>query len=235
MALDWANERYVRLYTRDTPNWTVAPWEARAVLPLILKKLDRKGLLDLGSHGMHALAATVSVPLEVLEPGLAWWTSTGTLVLSEDGILSMPHFVEAQECCASPARRQKNWRERQDVSTERRNVSAARRNVTKRNTRGIEGNASETPMSTLALSENGNLPMPHSAEEQECGTSAAGRQTDWRERQNVSTARRNVSPARRNVAKRYAGETDIEEHETPSLAVPSTTTGSAGACSGSAI
>ena len=55
MALDWANERYeVRLYTRDTPNWTVAPWEARAVLPLILRKLDRKGILDLGPR--HARA-----------------------------------------------------------------------------------------------------------------------------------------------------------------------------------
>ena len=43
--MDWANERYVRLYTRDTVTWKMWPWEARAIFPLLMRKVDRAGVL----------------------------------------------------------------------------------------------------------------------------------------------------------------------------------------------
>ena len=46
MPLDYANERFVLLYTRDTATWKLLDWEARAVLMFLLRKVDRSGVID---------------------------------------------------------------------------------------------------------------------------------------------------------------------------------------------
>ncbi len=51
MPLKWDDERYVRLYTRDTSTWLRLTWEGRFVLMALLRKLDRSGNLDLGDEG----------------------------------------------------------------------------------------------------------------------------------------------------------------------------------------
>ena len=109
--MKWSSERYARLYTRDTANWVAGPWQARAVLPLVLRKLDRAGTLDLDDNGLEGLAAMVGLPLEVAEPGMAWWAKKGTLVMVGT-VLTMPHYVEAQECIADGSLRTAEWRER---------------------------------------------------------------------------------------------------------------------------
>jgi hypothetical protein len=107
----WEDERYIRIFTRDTPTWDALGWEAQALLVLIFRKMDRTGLLALGSSGMRGLSACVRMPADVVERALA--------VLVEDGVLSWSgrdlfckNFMAAQECAKSDALRSKEKRER---------------------------------------------------------------------------------------------------------------------------
>lgn len=43
--MNWSDERYVKLYERDTLTW---PWQAKCVFALLLRKVDRSGVLDTG-------------------------------------------------------------------------------------------------------------------------------------------------------------------------------------------
>ena len=58
----WEDERYVRLYTRDSVDWLMLSLEAQGLLALILRKLDRAGILPLGKHGGRAVAIAVGHP-----------------------------------------------------------------------------------------------------------------------------------------------------------------------------
>lgn len=107
----WGDERYVRVYTRDTASWLLGPWQARALLPLIMRKLDRAGVLDLGDDGAEAIAVVAHVPVEIVEVGLSWWLQRGTLKLV-GGKLTMPNFLDAQEASASDAQRMRESRAR---------------------------------------------------------------------------------------------------------------------------
>ena len=107
----WSDERYVRFYTRDSTHWLLGPWEARAVLGPVLRKLERDGTLDLGDDGLEALAVVVGLPPAVVEPGMAWWMRKGTFEIVA-GRLVMPHFIEAQEARMSDAQRAREHRER---------------------------------------------------------------------------------------------------------------------------
>lgn len=109
--MHWEDERYVRLYTRDTPTWLLMPWQARATLPLILRKADRAGVIDLGSEGMEGLAITIGLPLEVTKPGVEALAKKGTITLT-DTTLVVDKFVEAQETPQSDSQRQRTSREK---------------------------------------------------------------------------------------------------------------------------
>lgn len=107
----WEDERYIRIFTRDTPSWDAMGWEAQALLVLIFRKMDRTGLLALGSSGMRGLAACVRMPMDVVDRSLK--------ILLEDGVLSWSgqdlfckNFMAAQECAKSDALRSKEKRER---------------------------------------------------------------------------------------------------------------------------
>lgn len=109
--MDWSNERYVRLYTRDTPDWVLLSWEARSLWVLILRKLDRSGVMDMGRHGMRALSASVGMPLDVVERALPELLDDGCL-LQNGSKLVAPNFLEAQESVASDAQRKRESRAR---------------------------------------------------------------------------------------------------------------------------
>lgn len=72
----WSDERYVRVYTRDSANWLSWPWRARALLPLLLRKVDRAGLLKLPSgRPVAALAAVVGLAGVVTGADARWWSA----------------------------------------------------------------------------------------------------------------------------------------------------------------
>lgn len=101
MSLDWANERYVRVYTRDTAEQLCWPWEARAIWWLLIRKADRSGMLPVPAKlGVRGLAALISMPVEVVEVGLAALLEDGCVRAVPDGYL-IPNYIEAQGIVSS--------------------------------------------------------------------------------------------------------------------------------------
>jgi hypothetical protein len=129
----WEDERYVRVYVRDTPDWIALGWEAQAVFIAIMRKCDRAGLIELGKTGERSLAPMLAIPLDVVQRSIA--------VLLEDGCLErhgsklvIRNFVAAQEGTMSNALRCKLYRQRvsdeirgltQNMSPPTQNMSAA--------------------------------------------------------------------------------------------------------------
>lgn len=108
--MDWANERYARLFVRDTPEWLILPWQAKALWPLLVRKFDRSGVLAT-RLGLRGVAVLVGLPMDVVEPGVAALIEDGCLQLHELGYLA-PNFLEAQETPQSDAIRKRESRER---------------------------------------------------------------------------------------------------------------------------
>lgn len=123
MTMNWADERYVRVYTRDTPTWLMLPWQARACFPLICRKCDRAGVIDMGSEGLEGLAVTIGLPLEVVQPGVEGLAKKGTVELTATTLV-IPKFIEAQETPQSDVARKRAEREKRR--------DTARSDVTKR-------------------------------------------------------------------------------------------------------
>lgn len=144
MPMDYANERFVLLYTRDTATWKLLDWEARAVLMFLLRKVDRSGVIDVGEDGVDGLAAVLEVPVEVVARALPKLIARKTVTAS-DTSFAMPNFLEAQETPRSDKQRQRDSRERRraDAVT---NGHAVSRGVT-------DGHASHAPSRNVTLSQ----------------------------------------------------------------------------------
>ena len=114
----WEDERYVRLYTRDTATWKLLSWQGRALLPLLLRKADRLGLVDLEGDSVEGVAALVDIPPEVVAPGLTG--PNGLLargvVVEVPGGLAFPRYTEAQEARASDRLRAQDYRARKAIT-----------------------------------------------------------------------------------------------------------------------
>lgn len=95
--MDWSDESYVKLYTRDTVTWRSWPWQARAVWPSLMRKLDGAGLMPAGRLDMtRAVAVMIEMPVEVVEVALDALLADGTIETVAGGLLA-PKFLEAQE------------------------------------------------------------------------------------------------------------------------------------------
>jgi hypothetical protein len=125
----WEDERYVRIYTRDTPDWLALGWEAQALFVFTTRKCDRAGILELGRSGTRGLAALVVMPLEVVERALPILLSDGCVQMNGTTLV-IPNFIEAQETPQSDAQRQREARARARDRAQSRNVTEASRNVT---------------------------------------------------------------------------------------------------------
>lgn len=110
--MDWANERWVRIYTRDSTTWKMLDWKGRALLALLMRKVTRAGELDVGGRGPRGMAAVVEMPVDVTEDALAQLIAEG-VVVEAAGSYVIPKFLEAQESVSTPAHRSREYRERQ--------------------------------------------------------------------------------------------------------------------------
>jgi hypothetical protein len=120
--VNWADERYVRVYTRDTAEWLALRWEAKALLPLLLRKADRAGVIAVkpGPNRARLVAGLVAIPADVVEPAIADLLADGSLVESELGF-TFPNYIEAQESPQTNAQRQRESRaRRRDLGTQSR-------------------------------------------------------------------------------------------------------------------
>lgn len=110
--MDWSNERYVRLYTRDTLTWKTWSWNTRSVFKAMLRKADRSGVIEVGAYGESGLAAVIECPyLEVVHEAIEQLTACGTVVYTGVAYV-MPNFMAAQDATASDAHRQRESREK---------------------------------------------------------------------------------------------------------------------------
>lgn len=93
--MDWQNERYVRVYVRDTDDWLALSYDARSLWVHLLRKVDRAGVLQT-KRGTRGIAAQTGCPLEVVDRVLAELLADGCLEEHALGYV-VPNFIEAQE------------------------------------------------------------------------------------------------------------------------------------------
>lgn len=117
----WEDERYVRLYTRDTIDWHFLSFEAQGLMGLLMRKVDRAGLLELGRHGKKGVAAAVGHPgrVDSISAALEELLADGCVAI-HDSTLIIPNFIEAQEAKQSDKQRQTESRAKS------RDIAAAR-------------------------------------------------------------------------------------------------------------
>jgi hypothetical protein len=108
--MDWANERYVRNYTRDTADLIAVGWEGRFVFYELLRKVDRSGVLDYGDD-LAVVHEILRLPPEVFAVALPRLLKKGC-VIQRNGALVIPNFMEAQESAQADAARKRASRER---------------------------------------------------------------------------------------------------------------------------
>ena len=112
----WSNERYVRIYTRDTAAMLLIEWDERALFWELLRRVDRAGVLQLDGFGAEGLAAHLRCPADVAARALAAWVRVGLLEDHGDKLL-VPSHLDAQEARQSDTERQRASRERRRSTT----------------------------------------------------------------------------------------------------------------------
>ncbi len=126
--MDWSNERYVRLYVRETTTFRSLRWEAQALLPQLLRIVDRAGVLDIGELDPAAAMQLYLQrwPPDVISVGIADLLSRG-VIEHRGGSLLWPTFLEAQEAVKSDAQRARESREKRRVAVTKRDASVTER------------------------------------------------------------------------------------------------------------
>ncbi len=109
----WADERYTRVYTRDTTDWLALSFDAQALLLMLLRKCDRAGLIELGRQGKRAVAVVIGHASEWkrLEPAFEELLVDGCIVLHGTAMI-FRNFIAAQEAPQSDKSRKAAQRER---------------------------------------------------------------------------------------------------------------------------
>jgi hypothetical protein len=176
--MDWSNERYVRLYTRDTVTWKLFDWQARSVLMHLLRKVDRSGVLDVGDDGIEGAAAVLELPLGLVEAGMPQLIARGTVV-SIAGRYVLPNFLEAQEAPQSDAMRAREHRARRraealrDVTNRDGDVTNRDGDVTNRD------RSSRDPLNPVETSLQPSEPAFQAEPQKKRALSAAPLPDDW--------------------------------------------------------
>lgn len=114
----WEDERYVRLYTRDTVDWHFLSFEAQGLFGLLMRKVDRAGILALGKHGKRGVAAALGHPsrVDAITGALDELIADGCVAIHGSELV-IPNFIEAQEAKASDVARQREKREKDRAKT----------------------------------------------------------------------------------------------------------------------
>ena len=108
--MNFDDERFVKIYPRNTTNWKLLGWEGRCVLMMLLREVDRAGCLDI-EGGMEGLALLLDLPPDVTERGFASCVKRGSVVQNGNTAI-IPNFVKAQEARQTDRVRQAESRAR---------------------------------------------------------------------------------------------------------------------------
>lgn len=126
--MDFGNERYVRLYVRDTTTWKRLGFEGQTVLALMLRKADRAGVIDIDPdiEPWEAAVIHIGAPEDFAKVGMTRCLERGCIVHDGDRLV-FPKYIEANETPMSDAQRARESRaKRAELS---RNVTAPSQNV----------------------------------------------------------------------------------------------------------
>ena len=111
--MNWCDEKYVKLFTRNTATWCMWPWQARCVLPLLIRASNYAGLVDVGGKDpIQGLAVLMMVPREVVAPALEAMLEDGTVEVVKSGYL-IPKYLEAQESTKTARLKKSDQRDRE--------------------------------------------------------------------------------------------------------------------------
>jgi len=108
----WPDEVWIKLYTRDEPDWMAMSWQARGLFVLLMRAVDRAGILSLkGKQKLKAVAVTVRAQWMEIEAPLQELLDDGCVRYSEiEGKLWIPNFVDAQTSTMSDVGRKRKSR-----------------------------------------------------------------------------------------------------------------------------
>jgi hypothetical protein len=155
--VDWSNERYVRIYTRDTETVLLQSWQARHIFREMCRKCDRAGVIECRT-GVRGLAVILNMAsdADVVATHLPELLADGSVREIAAGYF-LPNFVDAQEAPQSDKLRAKESRER------RRDLHKAASIVEKRN---LDTKAeAEPPTVTKRTTESHNEASRHETNE----------------------------------------------------------------------
>lgn len=126
--MDFSNEHYVRLYTRDTTTWLRLGWDAQCVFGQVLRKMDMAGVMDIdGLEPWEAVVVHCRAPEDVARRGMARCLELG--VLEHNGsYLVAPKYIEANTASKSDKQRQKEHRNLRRAKAMSRNVTSGHEN-----------------------------------------------------------------------------------------------------------
>lgn len=134
--MDWSNERYVRVYTRDTSDLLVIQWSGRALLWEMIRKADRAGIVD--SDEPEVLAELLRMPLDVVSealPRLLERECVTRATVEGRTVLLIRNYIDAQESAQTDKHRQRESRARRNERAKSQHVTICdmkAENVTKR-------------------------------------------------------------------------------------------------------
>jgi hypothetical protein len=166
----WADERYVRVYTRDTGEWLALGWEAQALCLFALRKADRAGIIQTGKARARGLAGMTGMPLDVVERVLPLLLDDGCLREAPNAYI-IPNFIAAQETPTSDAQRKRDQRERDRDKAVADGASGSRAGL------DVEGTMSRRSVTTdghAGASRHGVTQDGHATESQEVTAGHAG-------------------------------------------------------------
>lgn len=108
--MDWSNEEYVRLYTRETAADLELSWGALALWRALLVKFDRAGLIPI-KNGWVSVARLTRIPEDIVIQVGPELVRDGRIKMI-DGSVYAPNFIAAQTASKSDKLRQRESRER---------------------------------------------------------------------------------------------------------------------------
>jgi hypothetical protein len=182
-------ERWIKVYTKDTPGWLMLTWQARGLMLQLARKVDTEGNLPLGKHGLRGLALILSVPLSEVRQYIQELQAEGRIELPEDEAnLFIPGHKERQDAVTTGAARTARWRARHGDVTEtsrgdyKIRSDQIRVDIKTRGTRVPNSSASESDVAGWASLHGIPTTDPefaHFLDYWRAATDRTGRKADW--------------------------------------------------------
>lgn len=114
--MNFEEEDYIRVYTRDTATWNALGWDGQCVLLQTMRKVGRRtGVFEVGTlDPVEALSFALRAPVKTVRVGLERMVSLGVAVVA-DGKIVLPKFLKAQWARRTDAARKRESRDSQRV------------------------------------------------------------------------------------------------------------------------